>query len=70
MKNESKSKSVDFSMSDDKNDSMYMGTKAAAKLWRVEQDTVSAWCRKGKIEGANQDEKGSPWRIPKTAIRP
>ena len=42
-----------------------IGTKEAAKLWGVTQATVSKWCREGKIEGAEQDAKGSPWRIPK-----
>lgn len=44
-----------------------MGTKEAAKQWGVTQGTISRWCREGKIEGAEQDERGSPWRIPKDA---
>ena len=47
-----------------------IGTKEAAKLWGVTQATVSKWCREGKIEGAEQDAKGSPWRIPKGTEKP
>ena len=47
-----------------------IGTKEAAKLWGVTQATVSKWCREGKIEGAEQDAKGSPWRIPKSTEKP
>jgi len=45
----------------------FIGTKEAAKQWGVTQGTISKWCREGRIEGAEQDEKGSPWRIPKDA---
>ena len=48
----------------------YMGTKEASKLWGVSTATISRWCREGKIEGAEQDASGSPWRIPKDAKRP
>lgn len=48
----------------------YMGTKEAAEKWKCKQDTVSRWCREGKIEGVEQDAKGSPWRIPINAKRP
>ena len=48
----------------------YMGTKDAAERWKVEQNTVSMWCRKGKIEGVEQDAPQSPWRIPIDAKRP
>ena len=44
----------------------YMGTKEAAEKLRVQQSTVSAWCREGRIPGAEQDAPGSPWRIPAT----
>ena len=44
-----------------------MGTKEAATKWGVKQSTVSRWCREGKIDGAEQDAKGSPWHIPKDA---
>ena len=47
-----------------------MGTKEAAKKWGVTQETVQKWCREGKIEGATQDKKGSPWHIPKNAKMP
>lgn len=47
-----------------------IGTKEAAELWQVTQATVSKWCREGKIPGAEQDAKGSPWRIPKNSKRP
>lgn len=48
----------------------YVGSKAKSKEWEVTQSTISKWCRMGKIPGAEQDEKGSPWRIPKDAKRP
>lgn len=47
-----------------------MGTKEAAKKWGVTQTTVQKWCREGKICGATQDRKGSPWHIPKNAQSP
>lgn len=47
-----------------------MGTKEAAKKFGVTQKTVEKWCREGKIEGATQDKKGSPWHIPKNAKKP
>ncbi|MBQ7697598.1 MAG: helix-turn-helix domain-containing protein [Paludibacteraceae bacterium] len=47
-----------------------MGTKEAAEKWGVTQATVSAWCREGLIKGAEQDRKGSPWRIPADAKKP
>ena len=47
-----------------------MGTKEAAKKWGYPQDTISKWCRKGLIEGAEHDSKGSPWRIPVNAECP
>jgi len=47
-----------------------MGTKEAAAKWNVSQNTVSKWCREGKIKGVEQDAKGSPWHIPKDAERP
>lgn len=42
----------------------YMGTKEAAEKWGYTQATISSWCRQGIIENAEQDSKGSPWRIP------
>lgn len=49
---------------------MDMGTAEAAKKWGVDQKKVSTWCREGKIPGATQDKKGSPWHIPKDAEPP
>ena len=48
----------------------YMGTKAAAELWNMTQNLVSRLCREGKIPGAEQDKKGSPWRIPVDTLKP
>lgn len=48
----------------------YMGTKEASQRWDVLPETVSKWCREGKIPGVEQDGKGSPWRIPYDAQRP
>ncbi len=48
----------------------YMGTKEAARLWGIPQDILSRMCRQNKIPGAEQDGKGSPWRIPGNAKRP
>ena len=47
-----------------------MGTQEAEKQWNVPRSTIARWCREGKIKGAEQDAKGSPWRIPKDAKRP
>ena len=41
-----------------------MGTKEASERWGVKPATVTDWCRKGLIKDAEQDAKGSPWRIP------
>ena len=48
----------------------YMGTKEASKICGFSQNTISRWCKEGKIEGAEQDANGSPWRIPKNAKFP
>ena len=48
----------------------YMGTSEAAKRWGLKRDYVSKLCRKGLIEGAEQDGKGKPWRIPDNAKKP
>lgn len=48
----------------------FMGTKEASEKWNVSQNTVSKWCREKKIPNAEQDAKGSPWRIPINAQRP
>ena len=46
------------------------GTKKFAEKWNVTQATISKWCREGKIPGATQDKKGSPWHIPSDAKDP
>lgn len=48
----------------------FMGTKEASEKWNVPQNTISRWCREDKIAGAEQDAKGSPWRIPINAQCP
>ena len=47
----------------------FMGTIEAAEKLNVKQSTVSAWCREGRIPNAEQDAKGSPWRIPANFTR-
>lgn len=42
----------------------YMGTKEASEKWQVNQNTISRWCREGRIPEAEQDAERSPWRIP------
>lgn len=41
-----------------------MSTKTFAEKWGCTQVQVSEWCRNGLIKGAEQDHKGTPWRIP------
>ncbi len=48
----------------------YMGTKEASEKWGYSQPIISGWCRKGLIDGAEQDSKGCPWRIPVNAKCP
>lgn len=48
----------------------FMGTKEAQDRWGYTKATISKWCRDGLIEGAEQDKKGSPWRIPINASCP
>ncbi len=48
----------------------YMGTKEASEEWGYTQATITSWCRQGIIESAEQDFKGSPWRIPVNAECP
>ena len=48
----------------------YMGTRIAAEKWGYPQAIISDWCRKGMIEGAEQDAKRHPWRIPINAKCP
>ena len=49
---------------------MDIGTKEMAERCGVSINTVSKWCREGKIPGATQDKKGSPWHIPRDAKDP
>ncbi len=48
----------------------YFGTKALSEIWDVPPSTITKWCREGKIPGAEQDRKGSPWRIPVDTKKP
>ena len=48
----------------------YMGTKQASEKWGYSQSVITKWCREGLIKDAEQDKKGSPWRIPINAERP
>lgn len=48
----------------------YVGTKVIAELWGWKQSKVSAYCRAGKIPGAEHDGTGSPWRVPIDALKP
>lgn len=48
----------------------YMGTKEAAEKWGYKKETIAAMCRNGQIKGAEQDAKGSPWRIPANTPNP
>ena len=52
------------------NKNLFMGTKEASNLWGVPQNTITRWCRERKIKGVEQDDVGSPWRIPKNAVPP
>ena len=45
-----------------------IGTKEAAERLGLAQSTVAKLCREGKIKGAEQDAKGSPWHIPESSI--
>ena len=47
----------------------YVGTKEASEILGCTQAYVSRLCREGKFNGAEQDAKGSPWRIPIEEIR-
>ena len=46
----------------------YYGTKEAADILGLTQSTISKKCREGVFQGAEQDAKNSPWRIPKSEI--
>lgn len=45
-----------------------IGTKEAAERLGLKQSTVARLCREGKIKGAEQDGKGSPWHIPESTV--
>ena len=45
-----------------------IGTKEAAERLGLKQATVAKMCRERKIDGAEQDSKGSPWHIPEATI--
>lgn len=47
-----------------------IGVPVFAEKFKVHPDTVRKWCREGKIPGAEQDNKGKPWRIPEDAVPP
>ena len=46
----------------------YVGTKEAAEMLGWAQNTVAKKCREGFFLRAEQDAKGSPWRIPKVDV--
>lgn len=49
----------------------YMGTKEAAEKWGYTQDTISKWCREGKIFlVVKPEKKGGQWWIPVNAECP
>lgn len=48
----------------------FMGTKQASEKWGYKQATIRQWCFDGLIPNAEQDKKGSPWRIPINAQCP
>ena len=49
---------------------VHMGTAEMAEKCIFSQTTVSKWYREGNIPKAEQDKKGSPWRIPTDAEKP
>lgn len=46
------------------------GYKRGFRKWGYSQPIISGWCRKGLIDGVEQDSKGCPWRIPVNAKCP
>lgn len=48
----------------------YMGTREASEKWGYSPSVISKWCREGLVDKAEQDKKGSPWRIPINAECP
>lgn len=47
----------------------YVGSKEAANMPGVTASTISRYCREKKFKNAEQDAKGSPWRIPVDEIQ-
>ena len=47
----------------------YYGTKELAQLTGYKQQTMQKWCHDGKFPTAEQDDKGSPWRVAKDDIK-
>ena len=47
----------------------FTGTREAAENLNVKQSAVPALCREERIPNAEQDAKGSPWRIPANFTR-
>ena len=48
----------------------FIGTLETANIAGVKQGTVRDWCSEKKIKGAEQDNPGSPWRIPADTVFP
>ena len=46
----------------------YIGTREAALLTGLTQQTIRKRCLLGFYKTANQDEKGCPWRISKKEV--
>lgn len=47
----------------------YLTTREAADLLEVSEHAIRDLCRRGLIEGAVQDYKNGPWRIPSTSMK-
>lgn len=47
-----------------------MRIKEASEEGGLSQSHISKLCRLGRIPGAEQDGKGSPWRIPADTEKP
>ncbi len=49
----------------------YITAKEFAEKWKVSEETVRDWCRKGKlVEERHAEKVGGRWRIPKGAKPP
>lgn len=62
--------STDNKIKGEKDMGDFIGTKALAEIWGCKPSQIAQWCREGEIPGAEQDRKGSPWRIPVDALKP